>query len=61
MKSLNLSDFGMLEITPSESRVISGGFLPVIAYGICWGIMIGCSLVAAGMKEALNEKQASGK
>jgi hypothetical protein len=33
----------------------NGGFLPIAVVYACWAVMLGCNIIAAGMKEALNE------
>ena len=51
---MNLEKLNLTELDAQELRIVDGGVIPaVVAVG--WGIMAVCSVVALGMKEALNE------
>lgn len=55
MKNLDLNSYGVQEMDAKAMEEANGGFLPLVAVYACWGIMAGCSAIALGMKEALNE------
>ena len=58
MKALELENYGVSELAYLEQEETDGGliFLPVVMYA-CWGVMIGCSAVALGMKHALEDSK----
>jgi hypothetical protein len=56
--TLQLENYEVSELSHSEQRETDGGFLPLAVMYACWGVMIACSAVAAGFKQALNDKQA---
>lgn len=57
MQTLELNKMGLAPMEQNEMQDKNGGFLPlVVVYG-GWCVMAGCSLIAAGMKEALKEKK----
>lgn len=55
---LELNEMGLSEMNESEMNDSNGGLIPVLAIYACWGVMICCSAVALGMKEALKEHNA---
>ena len=54
---MNLENLNLVELNAQEKREVDGGFLPILVVYGCWAVMVGCSIVAAGMKSALNEHQ----
>ncbi len=50
---MDLKKLNVVELNAQEVKETEGGIAPLILVG--WGIMIACSAVALGMKEALNE------
>lgn len=57
MQTLELNKMGLAPMEKTEMQEQNGGFLPVVAIYACWGVMVCCSAVALGMKEAYNEYQ----
>jgi lactobin A/cerein 7B family class IIb bacteriocin len=51
---MNLDNLNLVELNAQEVEQTEGGFLPVLAIGICWGVMVTCSAIALGMKKHLN-------
>ena len=47
---LNLENLNLVELNAQEVQEVEGGFLPLVAIGICWGLMAVSSAVALGMK-----------
>ena len=58
MQTLNLNNMGLAPMEKTEMQEQNGGFLPAIAIGICWGIMLCSSAVAAGIAQANGLKPA---
>lgn len=54
---LELENLGLVELNAQEQKEVDGGFLPLLVVYGCWAVMVGCSIVAAGMQSALNEQQ----
>ena len=52
---MNLDNLNLVELNAQEKRETEGGFLPMLVVYGCWAVMVGCCIVAAGMKSALNE------
>lgn len=55
---MNLEKLNLVELNAQEVKAVDGGFLPAIAIGICWGIMLCSSAVAAGIAQANGLKPA---
>ena len=55
LKKMNLNNLNLVELNAQEKRETEGGFLPMLVVYGCWAVMVGCCIVAAGMKSALNE------
>jgi len=50
----NLQNLKLAELTTEEQVNTEGGIAPLILGA--WAVMAGCSAVALGMREAMNEK-----
>ncbi len=55
MNNLELQSLGLRELDAKEMVEMDGGIIPMVPILVCWGIMTACSLIALGMREALNE------
>jgi|GEM_PF-4074889 hypothetical protein len=55
MRTLDLNRMGLDPTEQTGMQEHNGGFLPIAVVYACWAVMLGCNIIAAGMKEALNE------
>lgn len=53
---LELEKFGLVELNAQEQKEVDGGFLPLIAVYVCWGVMLACSAVAIGLRDGAAAK-----
>lgn len=60
MNNSKFDQANVIELSTQELTDASGGFLPLLVMAGCWGVMIGCSAVALGFKQALNDSKAKG-
>ena len=56
MKNLALENYELVEMTADELIEVEGGIIPLVAIGVCWGVMIICSAVCVGIKHAAEDQ-----
>jgi hypothetical protein len=53
---MNLDNLNLVELNALEKKEIGGGFLPLVAVYVCWGIMLASSAVAVGLRDGAAAK-----